>query len=194
MNNSAQNLPNPHDSHRSFLLAAFEDTEATIRATDTKASIALVVHGFIFAAMVGVLSNLGDSFLDAGTCFRVLVIVLTGLTLLLFLGSTTQLLRCVMPAPGSTVPELPVFGLFYLSTRASPISGAVKQIPAFSPLKDQIANLTEAEINTELTAELYKVSAIRARKTALARLGFALLGIEVGMSLALLVSLGIYYL
>jgi hypothetical protein len=53
---------------------------------------------------------------------------------------------------------------------------------------------TDAEVDVELLAELFKVSAIRARKIALASSGFELLGAEVTLALVLLASLGIHYL
>jgi hypothetical protein len=188
--------PNPTPgSRRAFLIAAFEDTEATIRATDTKASIALVVHGFIFAGLVGVLSRLGTGFEDACTSFRALIIILTGLTGLVFLGSIIQLLRCVMPTPARAVPDPPAHDVFYLGATASKWTGTSTAISfSFDELKDRVFALTDAEVDVELLAELFKVSAIRARKVALASSGFELLGAEVTLALALLASLGIHYL
>lgn len=191
-------LPTPDDlasdSRRAFLLAAFEDTEATIRATDAKASIALVVHGFVFAGMIAVLSRLGTGFEDAPECFRALVIVLTALTGIVFLGSISQLLRCVMPTPASAVPTPPTLDIFHLDATFDKWMGTSRRMPSFDVIKERVAGLTDAEMMAELTAELLKVSAIRARKVALASSGFELLGVEVAFALSLLTSLAIYYL
>jgi len=194
MNDVAPDAPASPSSLRGFLLAAFEDTEATIRATDTKASIALVVHGFIFASVVGVLSRLGEDFEQACSSFRAGIVVLIALTALAFLGSIIQLLRCVMPAPRSTVPDPPAFQLFFLEAEASQVKGEVKGMTPFDVVHDRLGVLSEADINSEFAAELYKVSGIRARKTALARLGYELLGVEVGLCLILLICLGVYHL
>ncbi|HMF87856.1 MAG TPA: hypothetical protein VK575_07230, partial [Gemmatimonadaceae bacterium] len=170
------------------------DTEATIRATDTKASIALVVHGFIFVGLVGVLSRLGTGFEDACTSFRALIIILAALTGLVFLGSIIQLLRCVMPTPVRAVPDPPAHDVFYLGAAASKWTGISTPSSSFDELKDRVFALTDAEVDVELLAELFKVSAIRARKIALASSGFELLGAEVTLALFLLASLGIHYL
>jgi hypothetical protein len=194
MTDLAPDSPTSPNSQRGFLISAFEDTEATIRATDTKASIALVVHGFIFASLVGVLSRLGDGFDQACGNFRAGVIGLIALATLAFLGSIIQLLRCVMPAPRSTVPDPPGFELFFLPAEASKLKGTVKGMAPFDVVNGRLEALSDADINAELAAELYKVSGIRARKTALARLGFELLGVEIGLCLILLTCLGIYHL
>lgn len=177
-----------------FLMAAFEDTEGTIRATDNKASIALIIHGFIFASLVGVLSRLGANFEQASPCFRALVIVLTSLMAIVFLGSITQLLRCVRPSPISGMSDTPPRGIFYLSATTNRWTGTSSGMMNFNELRDRVDALTDVDIDAELTAELLKVSAIRARKVALARSGFELLGAEVALAVALLGSLAIHQL
>jgi hypothetical protein len=173
-----------------FLLVAFQDTEATVRATDTKASIALVVHGFIFAGLLGVLSRV-TSLAGATSCFRALIFSLTAATGIMFLASIGQLLRCVVPAPASTVPATPQPCVAYLEGTANRISGRPHSMPSFDELKGRIQCLDEIGLESELTAELLKVSAIRVRKVALARSGFELLGVEVVFALALLAALAI---
>jgi hypothetical protein len=194
MNDSPTSAYPAPSARRAFLLAAFEDTEATIRATDTKASIALVVHGFVFAGLVGVLSRLGTGFEDACTDFRALIIILAASTGLIFLGSIIQLLRCVMPTPARMVPDPPIHGVFYLGVTASKWTGAGVKMSGFDEFKDRAFSLTDEEIDSELLAELFKVSAIRARKVALASSGLELLGVEVSLAFALLASLAIHYL
>lgn len=192
MSEQSANQP-PSDARRDLLLAAFQDAEETIRATDTKASIALVVHGFIFAGLLGVLSQL--TYLEGATsCFRVLVIVLTAGTGLVFLTSIVQLLRCVVPAPGSVIPATPQPGVSYLEGTASRITGQPGGMPSFEEVRRRVLGFDEIAVEDELTAELLKVSAIRIRKVSLARSGFELLGVEVVLALVLLTALAIHRL
>jgi hypothetical protein len=180
----------PSAARRELLLAAFQDAEGTIRATDTKASIGLVVHGFLFAGLLGVLSQL-SWFADAESCFRALIIALTTGTGLVFFTSVVQLLRCVVPAPRSVIPPTPQPCVFFLEGDASPISARPDNMPDLSEVRRRVLQLDEGGVEDELAAELLKVSAIRIRKVALAQSGFELLGLEILLSLALLAVLAI---
>lgn len=177
-------------ARRELLLVAFQDAEGTIRATDTKASVALVVHGFIFAGLLGVLSQL-TSLEGATSCFRALIIALTAGTGLAFLSSVVQLLRCVVPVPRSVIPKTPHPCVSYLEGSAARISAKPFDMPTFEEFRTRVLGLDEARVEDELTAELLKVSAIRIRKVTLARSGFELLGVEVLLALALLAALAI---
>src|SRR3954451_10852076 len=98
---------NASGMHRdSLVLAAIQDTEGTIRATDTKASIALVVHGFIFAGVLGVVSRLGKSFEQASCSFRAVAIALVSIPTIAFIVSVFQILPCVRPSPASLIPDV----------------------------------------------------------------------------------------
>lgn len=182
------------DATRQLLLAAFGDAESTIRATDTKASIALVVHGFIFAGVLGVLSRIGPWFSEASCSFRALVIALVALMAVSFITSVTQLLRCVAPAPSAAVPDVPLKEVFYLPGRAGAIKGAATETLSLGDFKANIEEMSESDILEELMGELIKVSAIRSRKVSLAKFGFMLLGAEIGLSVALLCAIGIHQL
>ena len=176
---------------RELLLAAISDTEGTIRATDTKASIALILHGFVFSGVLGALEHLGSDFDKASGCFRTLIISLTSLAAIAFLASLVQLLRCVVPAPERVIPKAPVRGVFYVEGRADAWTGTISNLPTFSALRQRIDVMDDGDIDAELTGELLKISAIRARKIALARSGLWLLGAEVAIAVAMLVCLGI---
>lgn len=181
--------------HRdSLVLAAIEDTEGTIRATDTKASIALVVHGFIFAGVLGVVSRLGTSFEQASCSFRAVVIALVSITGMTFLASVFQILRGVRPAPASVIPDISSHGVFYIPLTADAIRGRPSKVSTFSKVKAELGEMSASEISDELVAELVKVSSIRSRKVALASSGLALLGIEVGLAVVLLAVLAIHQL
>ncbi len=179
----------PRDS---LVLAALEDAEGTVRATDTKASIALVAHGFIFAGILGVLSRLGGSFEQAGCSFRVAVVALTSITTMAFLASVVQILRCVRPAPASIIPDVPSHDVFYIPKTVGAIRGMPSNSPTFAEVRATLREMTASGISDELLAELVKVSAIRSRKVSLASSGLALLGIEVGLAVALLAVLGVH--
>jgi hypothetical protein len=180
----------PSAARRELLLSAFQDAEGTIRATDTKASIGLVVNGFLFAGLLGVLSQLAW-FEDADGCFRSVTIALSAGTGVIFFTSVVQLLRCVIPAPRSVLPHTPQPCVFFLEGSASRIGARPANMPDLNEVRGRILQLDEAGIEDELAAELLKVSAIRIRKVALAQSGFELLGLEVLSSLILLAALAI---
>jgi hypothetical protein len=191
---STQPLPSQAEATRQLLLVAFGDAESTIRATDTKASIALVVHGFIFAGVLGVLSRIGPWFSEASCSFRVSVIGLVALMAASFIASVTQLLRCVAPAPSASIPDVRLKGVFYLPGRAGAIKGVASETLSLGDFKAKVEEMSEPDILEELMGELIKVSAIRSRKVSLAKNGFMLLGVEIGLSVALLCAIGVHQL
>src|SRR4051794_28718801 len=93
------------DRH-AFLMAAVNDAEGTIRATDTKASIALVLHGLLLAALVNVTTEIGNIYAAAGCQTQLLLVVLLVLIAAALLVSVAQLLRCVTPAPVPAIPDV----------------------------------------------------------------------------------------
>jgi hypothetical protein len=186
--------PPQAESIRQLLLAAFGDAESTIRATDTKASIALVVHGFIFAGVLGVLADIGPWFNEASCVFRVGLVGLVGLTAVSFIVSVVQILRCVAPAPAAAVPKVSLQDVFYLPGRAGAVRGVAHGTPTLRQLRTKVAMLDDAQIADELMGELIKVSAIRARKVSLAQAGLMTLGVEIGLSVILLCLIGAHQL
>ena len=181
------------EARRTFLLAAIADTEGTIRATDTKASIALVLHGLLFSSLLGVTKSLGDTYHNAGCEVKTAIVVLLIAGGGAFAGSIVQLLRCVRPAPKAAIPVLDqgvTTGHFFLPFTAGRLRGTSPMLD-FETLRGQIAGLDEAAMEEELTGELVKVSAIRARKTALVSSGLLLLGLELVAATAYLTLLGI---
>jgi hypothetical protein len=179
-------------SVNALLLAGIEDTEATIRAQDTKASIALVAHGFIFSGVLAVLTQLGESFDSASSGYRSVVAILLGLSAVAFIYSIIQIVRCVRPAPTSTVPDVPSRRLFFVPTAASSISAKPTKPVSMEDLLQAARGATDGDVTQELVGEILKVSAIRARKVSLASSGFTFLGIEVGLVLGLLIVLGVH--
>jgi hypothetical protein len=186
--------PGQAEATRQLLLTAFGDAESTIRATDTKASIALVVHGFIFAGVLGILSRIGPWFSEASCSFRAIIVGCIALTAVSFMASVTQLLRCVAPAPSATVPNVPLKGVFYLPGSAGAIKGVALNTLTLGDFKAKVNEMSEADILEELMGELIKVSAIRSRKVSLAKSGFILLGAAIALSIVLLCAIGLHQL
>lgn len=175
-----------------FLLAAVTDAEGTIRATDAKAAVALVVHGLIFSALVGVTQKIGDVYQAASCGFRAAVVVLVAVTTIALLVSVLWMLLCVAPTPRSGVPDTEAStGHFFvpLQTRGW-LSPEVTAYPA--GFQDAVASMSEAERRDQLTGELLKLSAIRARKTVLIRRGLVALAVEFGAGLAYLALLALH--
>lgn len=141
--------------------------------------------------MLATLGNLGADFDEAGSCFRASVIVLVVLAAVTFIGSVTQLLRCVIPAPAKAIPDIPLRSVFYLGGNADARTGIATNLPSYEALNERIDGMTPADIKSELASELLKVSAIRARKVAFAGSGLKLLGAEVAIALILLSSLAV---
>lgn len=164
---------------REFLLAAIADTEGTVRATDTKASVALVLHGILFSGLLTLTKDSTAFTNDAP--YACLLVILAVLIMSALVVSVLWLLRCVAPAPPRTLPSdarRAAGGLFF------PVgeTGWIKAVPRMSALDDAVRSYEQAdetELRTELVSELYKVSAIRERKLALIKVGFLTLGIEV---------------
>lgn len=175
-----------------FLLAAINDAEGTIRATDAKAAVALVVHGLIFGALVGVTQTIGDVY-DAAPCsFQLAVVALVAVTALALLVSVLWMLLCVAPAPRSAIPPTESStGHFFVPLEArgwlDPKVGAYPD-----GFADSVASMAEADRRDQLTGELLKLSAIRARKIILIRRGLVALAIEFGAGLGYLALLALH--
>jgi hypothetical protein len=183
MNDAARNAD--------FMLAAVIDTEGTIRATDTKASIALILHGLLFGGLIGITERIGPSYDASGGLLQTAVVVLLAVALGTSLSSVLCLLLCVAPAPQSALPDLPAFarGLFFASVRATGlISPRVSSVD--SAYFAKVKSMDEDARLRQLTGEVLTLCAIRARKTTLIRRGLILLGIEFVASLVYLAVIG----
>jgi hypothetical protein len=175
---------------RGLVEGAVTDTEGTIRATDTKASIALVLHGLLFAGLLNVTMDLGRHYSAAGTPHQVATAILLGIVGLAFVGSIVQLLRCIAPAPRKVIPDTHHWshGVFFVVDQKV---GHEWKMPPISRLNERLQAMTVEHIENEWLAEVVKVSAIRARKTRLIKSGVLLLGIEVVAAVAYLAVIGI---
>jgi len=176
-----------------FLLAAVTDTEGTIRATDTKASIALILHGLLFSGLVSVTGNVGHTYDHAGKGFQVAVVLLLGVAGTALLCSVLQLLLCVAPTPRSAVPKVDLAHTedFFLPMRATgAVNPRVRSVDCGYAARVQA--MDDGARLTQLTSEILKVSAIRARKTTLVRRGLLFLAVELGMAIAYLSVLGLH--
>jgi Family of unknown function (DUF5706) len=182
---------NEAERNADFMLASVVDTEGTIRATDTKASIALVLHGLLFSGLISVTERIGPTYDAASAGFHIPIVALLGIALCSALASVVCLLLCVAPAPLSALPELPksARGLFFVNVRAKGrINPGVGSVDS-AYFNDVKAMNADSRLR-HLTGEVLALSSIRARKTTLVRRGLTLLGIEFVASLACLAVIG----
>lgn len=188
----AHTSPEDYGARRTMLLAAIADTEGTIHASDTKASIALVIHGLILS---GVLSLAGSLGADFEGFYRALVIVLLAAIVVVFVTSVFQLLRSVTPTPARVFSGIEGgHNVFFVEARADPITGNIRGVPSVSDVHRALVCLDEGELEEDLVVELMRVSAVRARKVALVGSGLRLLGIEIALAVAFAVSIGLHSL
>ena len=164
---------------RGLLEASVTDTEGTIRATDIKASIALVLHGLLFSGVLSVTKDLGDRYSEAGSLQKALVVGCLAIAALAFASSVVQLLRCVAPAPAHAIPHTQgrSSGIFFITSRRT---GRFSwQMPSVEELEARLHGMDLAAIEREWLSEALKVAAIRERKTRLIKSGLGLLAGEV---------------
>jgi hypothetical protein len=176
---------------RELLEASVTDTEGTIRATDTKASIALVLHGLLFSGVVGVTKDLGDRYSETGSLQKVLVVGCLIIVALAFASSVMQLLRCVAPAPAHAIPHTHgrSRGLFFITARRT---GRFSwHMPSAEELERRLHKTGVDHIEQEWLAEALKVAGIRERKTRLIKSGLALLAVEVLAVVVYLALIGV---
>jgi len=182
---------NEAERNADFMLASVVDTEGTIRATDTKASIALVLHGLLFSGLISVTERIGPTYDAASPGFHILIVALLGVALCSAVASVVCLLLCVAPAPLSALPDLPksARGLFFVNVQAK---GRINPGVGFvdSAYFNDVKAMDADSRLRHLTGEVLALSSIRARKTTLVRRGLTLLGIEVVASLACLAVIG----
>lgn len=157
-------------ARQAFLLAAINDAEGTIRATDAKASIALVLHGLLFSGLLAVLGDVGDTYACASSGVRTAIATALALAACAFVLSVVQLLRCVRPAPARVIPALAhgkSRGTFFVLGKGSALWGNWKPDRLPATFQHELVALTSSAMASELAGELIKLSAIRGRKTAL---------------------------
>lgn len=184
--------PEDYAARRPMLLAAIADTEATIQASDTKASIALVIHGLMISGVLSLVTELDSSFDSGADLYRVLVVALLALIVVLFVLSVSQLLRCVMPVPARLFSGIKGgHDVFFIEASADPLSGAVQGLPSVATVHGDLVSLDQGELEEDLVVELVKVSAVRARKVALVGNGLRWLALEIGVGVLFLVSVAI---
>ncbi len=175
-----------------FLLAAVTDAEGTIRATDTKASIALVLHGLLFSGLVGVTQDAGNIYHAASCHFQTAVLILLGLVGSGFLLSVGCLLGCVAPSPRSAIPDVSPLGTagFFIPMRAKgPFSPRVRSIDV-AAYAQMVRGMNASARQEQLMGEVLKLNAIRERKTTLIRRGLSFLAAELVATVAYVAVLG----
>jgi hypothetical protein len=182
------------DDRREYLFAAIADAEGTIRATDTKASISLVLHGLLFAGVLSLAKDVGGVYECAPSATRTTIIATLAAAALAFAISVTQLLRCIRPAPYRVIPQLPatqMTGTFFLLGNAGALRGRWRPDRLPATLQHELATISGRSMVYELAGELIKLSAIRARKTALITSGLFWLAVTFAAVMAFLVVTGV---
>ena len=175
-----------------FLLAAVTDAEGTIRGTDTKASIALVLHGLLFNGLIGVIKDGGNIYHAASCHFQTLVLILLGLVELGFLLSVGCLLACIAPSPRSAIPDISPLGTggFFIPMRAEGrFSPRVRSVDV-AAYTQTVRRMDASARQDQLMGEVLKLNAIRERKTTLIRRGLGCLAAELMAAVGYLVVLG----
>lgn len=194
MNDPSDRHTSPEDyaARRPMLLAAIADTEATIQASDTKASIALVIHGLMISGVLSLVTELDASFDSGSAAYRALVVVLLATLVVIFSLSVAQLLRCVMPTPARLFSQIEGgHDVFFIEASAHPWSGRIEGLPEVRKVHGDLVSLDQGELEEDLVVELVKVSAVRARKVALVGNGLRWLSFEIGIGIVFLVVVAI---
>lgn len=186
--------PEDYSARRTMLLAAIADTEGTIQGTDTKASIALVIHGLVLSAILGVAGGL-SGFDDSAFLYRAWIVLLLAVIVAVFLFSVAQLLRCVMPTPAKVFSGIEGgHDVFFISAKVNPRTGRMEGIPSPKDIHSTLVTLDQGELEEDLVVELTVVSTVRARKVALVGDGLKWLALEIALSTVFVVSVGLHAL
>lgn len=162
---------------REILLAGIADTQGSIHANDAKCSAALITHGLLFAAMVGIVGASSGLYPDAPAGLRVIALSVAGLVLACFLISTLCLLRAVRPyAPLALSRRIAAAhapaGVFF------PIIDRDKTGAEVSAQMTRLAELDDARATLDLVCETVKLAAIRRHEADWARRGYTFLMME----------------
>jgi len=95
------------DTTSNFLLASIADLQGSIKADDSKASAALIVHGLLFTGVLTILTKTGSVYRHATTPERAVALGLLAAALAFFLLSVRALTRALSPyRPVATEGEL----------------------------------------------------------------------------------------
>ncbi len=102
-----QSEPKGQDRALTVLLASIADLQGSIKANDSKASAALIVHGLLFTGILTILGKTGSTYAHATAAERVVAFALLVAALACFLVSVGYLIRAISPyRPQTTEAEL----------------------------------------------------------------------------------------
>jgi hypothetical protein len=196
MNASAQS-----QRDETLLIQAIADIQGSIHANDNKSSAGLVVQGLLVAAVVTVVTHLGEVYGDGSEWAQVAIKALLFLSLVTALASILAFVRAISPYNPQTIakrlderPGVPPRQVFFPDVEK--LQEAAKSPGAF----DEYAIALEGEVRAlrddpdeamrVYLAELLKVADIRANEARRAEIGFRFLGIEVALVAAYLAVAG----
>jgi hypothetical protein len=176
-----------------FLLAAISDIQGSVRANDSKAQAALVVHGLLFAGVVSAVTKVGPHLYEqSATGWRVAAWVTLGAAGVAFFISVMYLVTALVPRAAGARTEYAKDNQSWKPPEVffPPIAGqhATDQ-PKQSTLWDGVDGLSAAGVVRDLTYELWKVQSVRHYYAMHAKEGFYWLRITVGATAAFLIVL-----
>lgn len=168
------------DATRELQLASMPDIQGSIQANDTKSSAALVVHGLLFAGVVSVAANIGDTFETATLGARIAGGVLLAAAASAFGGSVLALIDAARPHdPKSTRDVTTGKQAEAFFPPANPRLRPPGTVNALADQQARLASLqTQADFEAEYAAEQIKLADIRVTQAYAAKRGFALLKLE----------------
>lgn len=177
----------PHHSgshgelRRDFLMASINDGQAFVRATDTKAYVALVTQGLIVGGIINLARLVPNVWDDVAAWVQVALATELALVVVFFLASVVHLLMTVAPAPPRRLglPDDARSQIFHL----------VDTMP-FDRFRERTLALDGPDVQEQLTAVAFVVAAIHRRKTRWVSRGYRLLIIEVTVAAVFMVTLG----
>jgi hypothetical protein len=155
------------------LLASITELHGSVRANDAKCSAALVVHGLLFAATLGLVDKLAPVFAEAPPWQKWTVVGMVLVAALLFLFSVGFLLAALRPYRPKKLYQRDAQrpGVFFPFTKRERIS----EDQAWPEMRQRLNELRLENVETELAGEVTKLAFILRHESGKAMVGYFLL-------------------
>jgi hypothetical protein len=177
-----------------FLFAAIDDINGSIKANDAKASVALIVHGLLFTAVLTVTTKIGSTFQDASALPKALMIVFLSVALGAFLVSVVFLMLGARPRrPTHLVKDLKGHYLEAFFPVPRDLRGTARDETGAVQLDEQkkrVMELNRDNVINELSAEVVKLANILDYARQTTQWGYVALAVEIASVSAFLVVVG----
>jgi hypothetical protein len=175
-------LPLPAAAKAKLLGSALADIQGSVRANDSKANTALVVHGLLFAGTTTVITRLGPIYPQASDFERWLGRGLLAVAILSFLTSVSFLLRANSPRIEPALLEAlkPRHQrVFFPDLAGRSKRNAVPAEQRFDELSARTRGLaTSQDVFDEMVAEIVLLDAIHSYESRYTDRGYRLLMVE----------------